>query len=237
MSELIVVAFDTETQAEETRKLLFELQDQYLVEVEDAVTVIKNHEGKISINQIYNLPLSGATGGTVYGGIWGMLIGVLFFNPILGWAVGSVTGATIGGVSGWLTDIGINDDFIKRLGETIKPKSSALFLLLRKVTQDKVLQVLKEHHIKGTVLRTSLSTDDESTLQEILNSKMHPASSKEEVSYVPCQGREKRKISLNPGFFSFIFSVFVYSLDILFLIKTGRISDRGKARAYLMSIV
>jgi uncharacterized membrane protein len=182
MSELIVVAFDTETQAEETRKLLFELQDQYLVEVEDAVTVIKNHEGKISINQIYNLPLSGATGGTVYGGIWGMLIGVLFFNPILGWAVGSVTGATIGGVSGWLTDIGINDDFIKRLGETIKPKSSALFLLLRKVTQDKVLQVLKEHHIQGTVLRTSLSTDDESTLQEILSAKMHPASSKEEVS-------------------------------------------------------
>jgi uncharacterized membrane protein len=96
--------------------------------------------------------------------------------------VGSVTGATIGGVSGWLTDIGINDDFIKRLGETIKPKSSALFLLLRKVTQDKVLQVLKEHHIKGTVLRTSLSTDDESTLQEILSAKMHPASSKEEVS-------------------------------------------------------
>jgi uncharacterized membrane protein len=152
------------------------------VEVEDAVTVIKNHEGKISINQIYNLPLSGAAGGTVYGGIWGMLIGVLFFNPILGWAVGSVTGATIGGVSGWLTDIGINDDFIKRLGETIKPKSSALFLLLRKVTKDKVLQVLKQHHIKGTVLRTSLSTDDESTLQEFLSAKMHPASSREEVS-------------------------------------------------------
>ncbi|MEX2493873.1 MAG: DUF1269 domain-containing protein [Nitrospirales bacterium] len=182
MSELIVVAFDTETQAEETRKLLFELQDQYLVELEDAVTVIKNHEGKISINQIYNLPLSGAAGGTVYGGIWGLLIGVLFFNPILGWAVGSFSGATIGGVSGWLTDIGIDDDFIKQLGETIKPKSSALFLLLRKVTQDKVLQVLRQHQIKGTVLRTSLSTDDENVLQEILNAKIHPTSDKEGAS-------------------------------------------------------
>jgi len=177
MSELIVVAFDNETQAGEIRKLLLSMQKEYLLELEDAVTVVKNQGGKLSLNQIYNLPVSGAASGTVFGGIWGLLIGVLFFNPILGWAVGSVAGATMGGVTGWLSDIGIDDDFIKQLGSTIQPGNSALFILLRKATTDKVIQELTRHNVKGTILKTSLSTDDETRLQHILNAKMQDSPS------------------------------------------------------------
>ena len=119
------MAFADETKAEEVRKLLFTMQKQYLFDLEDAVVVVKNHEGKVTINQIYNLVASGAAGGVLYGGLWGLLIGVLFFNPILGWAAGGLAGATAGSITGWLTDIGIDDNFIKELGNTIQPGHSA----------------------------------------------------------------------------------------------------------------
>lgn len=84
MSELIVVAFTDEEKAGEVRKILFTMEKQYLLELEDAVVVVKNQEGKFSINQTYNLVASGAMGGVVYGGLWELLIGVLFFKPIIG---------------------------------------------------------------------------------------------------------------------------------------------------------
>ncbi|HEV8052547.1 MAG TPA: DUF1269 domain-containing protein [Parachlamydiaceae bacterium] len=173
MSELIVVAFTDEAKAEEVRKILFTMEKQYLLELEDAVVVVKNQEGKISINQTYNLVASGAMGGVVYGGLWGLLIGVLFLNPLLGWAAGGLVGATTGGVSGWLTDIGIDDNFIKELGNTLRPGNSALFILIKKVTPDKVINELKRNGVEGTILQTSLSTDDEAKLQTFLRSKLH----------------------------------------------------------------
>jgi uncharacterized membrane protein len=66
------------------------MQKQYLLDLEDAVVVVKNREGKVTINQTYNLVASGTVGGVLYGGLWGLLIGVLFFNPILGWAAGGL---------------------------------------------------------------------------------------------------------------------------------------------------
>jgi uncharacterized membrane protein len=91
-----------------------------------------------------------------------MLIGMVFFNPLLGAAVGAGAGA----ISGKLTDIGISNDFMKDLGETISPGTSALFVLVRKATPDKVLEELKQ--FKGKVLQTSLTTDKEEQLREVL---------------------------------------------------------------------
>ena len=171
MSELIVVDFPHETQAEEVRRSFFLMEQEYLLELEDAVVVVKNPEGRLTVNQSYNLVASGAGGGLLVGGFWGLLLGLLFFNPILGVATGGVAGAAVGGISGWLTDIGIDDNFIKQLGSTIQPGHSALFILLKKVTPDKVLNHLKEQHVQGTVLQTSLSIDDETKLKRILQSK------------------------------------------------------------------
>ncbi|HNP27836.1 MAG: hypothetical protein KC592_00885 [Nitrospira sp.] len=80
MSDLIVVAFADEAKAEEVRKLLFTMQKHYLLDLGDAVVVVKNRDGKISINLTYNLVASGVMEGVVYGGLWGLLIGVLFFT-------------------------------------------------------------------------------------------------------------------------------------------------------------
>jgi uncharacterized membrane protein len=158
MSNLVVIGFDDETTAFEMRAELAKMQKEYLIEMEDVVVVTKDENDKIKLHQAVNLTASGAIGGT----FWGMLIGFLFLNPLAGAAVGAGAGA----LSGKLADIGINDQFMKDLGETFKPSTSALFVLVRKATPDKVLEGLKK--FKGTVIQTSLTKDKEEELQKVL---------------------------------------------------------------------
>lgn len=158
MSELIVVGFDNELKADEVLHKLGQMQKEHLVDLDDAVVVIKNEKGKVKVKQSYDLVTSGA----LSGGFWGSLIGLLFLHPLLGVAAGLATGA----LSGALTDIGVDDEFIKDLGKTIEPSTSALFLLVRKATPDKVLEELRPYG--GKLLRTSLSKSDEASLKAAL---------------------------------------------------------------------
>lgn len=159
MSDLIVIAYDDEFKAEEVRLTLAKLQVEHLIEMEDAAVVVKNEKGKIKLKQAVNLTGAGAASG----GFWGLLIGVLFFAPLFGAAVGAASGA----LAGALSDIGVDDSFMRELGETLKPQSSALFVLIRKVTPDKVLAEVSKYG--GKVLRTSLSKDQEAELQGVLD--------------------------------------------------------------------
>ncbi|MGC9502833.1 DUF1269 domain-containing protein [Baaleninema sp.] len=161
MSDLIAVAYDDEFKAEEVRLALMKLQKEHLIELEDAAVVVKNQKGKVKLNQAINLTAAGAASG----GFWGLLIGVLFLSPLLGVAVGAAGGA----IGGALSDIGVDDDFMRELGESMTPGSSALFLLVRKVTPDKVLDEVAQYG--GKVLRTSLSKDRENQLQEVLSNR------------------------------------------------------------------
>ena len=90
--------------------------------IADAVVVEKKQNGKVKLHQMYNLTASGAVGG----GFWGVLIGLIFMNPLLGLVVGAGAGA----VAGALSDVGINDDFMKQLAEKLTPGTSALFVLV-----------------------------------------------------------------------------------------------------------
>ncbi|OIP69070.1 MAG: hypothetical protein AUK43_14010 [Oscillatoriales cyanobacterium CG2_30_40_61] len=161
MSDLIAIAYDDEYKAEEVRLTLIKLQKEHLIELEDAAVIVKNAEGKIKLKQAVDL----TTAGAVSGGFWGLLIGTLFLSPLLGAAVGAAAGAA----SGALSDIGVDDKFMKSLGETLQPKTSALFVLVRKVTPDKVLEEIAPYG--GTVLRTSLTKDEEAQLQEVLSTR------------------------------------------------------------------
>ena len=160
MSNLIVLGFNNEADAFEMRAALARLQSQYLIEMEDAVVVTRDPEGKVKLHQPVNLTAVGAFSGT----LWGSLIGLLFLNPLLGAALGAGTGA----VSGALTDIGINDQFMKDLGATFKSGTSALFVLVRKSAPDKVLEGLKPFIGKAKVLQTSLTKDKEEELRRAL---------------------------------------------------------------------
>ncbi len=113
----------------------------------------------MKLHQIHNLTAAGA----ITGGFWGALIGLLFLSPILGAAIGAGAGA----VGGTLSDIGIDDNFMKELAGTLQPGSSALFVLVRKMTPDKVLAQLQG--MGGKVLQTSLSHEDEKKLQAALD--------------------------------------------------------------------
>ena len=156
MSDLVVIGFDDEHTAFEMRAELVKLQKEYLIEMEDVVVVTKDDKGKVKLHQALNLTAAGAVGGT----FWGMLIGMIFLNPLVGAAVGA------GALSGKLRYIGISDNFMKELGETLRNDTSALFVLVRKVTPDKVLEGLKG--FKGKVLKTSLVKDKEEELREVI---------------------------------------------------------------------
>ena len=108
--------------------------------------------------------------------MWGALVGLLFLNPLAGFAIGGALGAGTGALSGSLSDYGIDDDFIKSLSETIPNDSSALFVLLRKFQPEKVLKELEDSDFKGKVLRTSLSPEQEQKLQDALSQTTSGAS-------------------------------------------------------------
>ena len=160
MSNLVVVGFDNAADAFKMRLALAEMQMQYLIEMEDAVVVTRDAKGAVQLHQAVNLTAAGA----VSGAFWGSLIGLLFLNPLVGAAVGAGSGA----LSGKLVDIGINDQFMKDLGGTLTPGSSALFVLVRKSTPDKVLEGLKPFVGKGRVLQTSLTKDREDELRKFM---------------------------------------------------------------------
>ena len=161
MSDLVVLAFDTETGAEELRDTLVQLQKQKIITLEDAAVVVRKEDGKVKVKQAVSLVGAGALGGA----FWGLLIGLIFWMPWLGMAIGAASGA----LSGGLSDIGVDDNFIKEVGETIEPGHSALFLLVSKSTPDKLADELKSFDAK--VLQTSLSNEDEAKLRAMFGAE------------------------------------------------------------------
>ncbi|MCA9875967.1 MAG: DUF1269 domain-containing protein [Anaerolineales bacterium] len=170
MSDLIVLAFDNPDGAFQLRDKLIALQKQHIVTLEDAAVVVRKDDGKVKVKQVTSLAGAGALGGA----FWGMLIGLLFWMPWLGLAIGAVTGA----LAGKFSDIGVDDAFIKEVGNTIEPGHSALFLLIREATTDKLMDQIKDFDAK--VIQTSLSTEDEDKLRELFSG--HDADEAEEAA-------------------------------------------------------
>lgn len=157
MSDMIVVAFPNDHEAFELRDKLTELQKQHVISLEDAAVAIRKPDGKVKVKQITSLTGAGALGGA----FWGMLIGLLFWMPWLGLAIGAISGA----IGGKLSDFGVDDAFIKETAATIEPGHSAIFLLVREATADKVLPELQKFS-NGTIIQTSLSDEQEAQLRE-----------------------------------------------------------------------
>ena len=160
MSNLVVIAFQDEQTAFEMRAALAKMQKEYLIEMEDVVVVTKDDDGKVKLHQAQSLTALGAASG----GFWGLLIGMIFLNPLLGAAVGAGAGA----LSGALTDVGIDDKFMQQLGASFQNGCSAIFILVRKATADKVLEGLGAFHGKGKVIQTSLTKDEEDELRKVI---------------------------------------------------------------------
>lgn len=158
MSDLVFIGFPTEQKAEEIRKKVLEMQKEYLIELGDAVVVVKDAQGRIKLNQMMNLTAAGAATGA----LWGTLVGFIFLMPLVGAAVGAASGA----LGGKLSDFGINDKFMKEAAGALTPGTAGLFLLIRKMTTDKVLADLKG--IGGTLIRTSFDKSKEAAIRAAL---------------------------------------------------------------------
>ncbi len=159
MSDLIVIVYPTEKKAEEMRTKLASLQKDYLIELGDAVIAVKQKDGKVKLNQLVNTTAIGA----VTGGFWGTLVGVIFLMPILGAAIGAAGGA----IGGALSDYGIDNGFMKELVTSLHPGDAALFVEVKKMTGDKVLEAMKG--TGGVVLKTSLNDAKEKALRDAIS--------------------------------------------------------------------
>ena len=136
MATFVVIDYENEVKAEEVRLALLKMQKEYLIDLIDAVVVVRDEKGKVRLRQLYNLTAAGAA----TGGFWGALMGLIFLNPLFGFAIGAAAGA----VSGALRDVGIDDNFMKQLGQTLKPGTAALCVLIRQMTSDKVVEEIQK---------------------------------------------------------------------------------------------
>ena len=157
MSDLIAIAYEDLPTAQRVASNLGDAVKGHDIELDDLVIVERKEDGKVKLHQP---SLAGM--GAASGAVWGGLIGLIFFVPLFGLAIGAAAGAAGGAV----TDTGVDDKFMKRLGEELAPGKAALILLVRKVSADKILPQIK---VPGTVIQTSLSNEDEQALQEALD--------------------------------------------------------------------
>lgn len=158
MSNLVAIAYPDHDTAEQVRRTLGEMQKEHIIELDDMVVVTRDETGKVKLHQ--SMSLAGA--GAASGALWGGLIGLLFLAPLVGMAVG----AAAGGATGKMTDLGIDDKFMKDLGTNLGQGGAAVIVLVRRSTPDKVLPRIRE--FGGDVLQTSLSQEQEESLRSAL---------------------------------------------------------------------
>ncbi|HKT38244.1 MAG TPA: DUF1269 domain-containing protein [Ktedonobacterales bacterium] len=170
MSDLVAITYPDINQAQKTLETLKGMVVQHLLDLDDAVYVTKDGNGAVDMHQMINLPAAGAVSGGASGALWGTLIGLLFLSPLAGAAIGAAVGAGTGAIAGKMSDYGIDDNFVKELTAHMTPNSSAIFVLVRNVTVDKVVPEISKYG--GTVLRTSLSEEAEQRLQAALTQRV-----------------------------------------------------------------
>jgi uncharacterized membrane protein len=156
MADLIAVAYKDLPTAQTVVANLGGAVKQHVIELDDCVIVERRPDGKTKLHQP-SLAGIGAAGGA----LWGGLIGLIFLMPLFGMAIGAAAGAA----SGALSDTGVDDKFMKQLGENLPPGGAAVILLVRKASQDKLLPAIQ---IPGTIIQTSLSDDQEQHLRDAL---------------------------------------------------------------------
>jgi uncharacterized membrane protein len=158
MSNLIAVAYPDLSTAQQVAGTLTGLQKEQSIVMDDIVVVERRADGKIKLHQAMSTAGAGAAGGA----LWGGLIGLLFLAPLLGMAVG----AAAGGAAGALSDVGVDDNFMKELGTHLESGGAAVVVLVRQSTPDKVIPRIQQ--FGGKVVHTSLSNEAEERLQAAL---------------------------------------------------------------------
>jgi uncharacterized membrane protein len=166
MSTLVAIAYPDADTAERVRTELVQMTKEHLLQLDDAVVVEHRPDGKIKLHQAVSTTGAGAAGGA----LWGGLIGLLFLAPLFGMAIGAASGAVMGKV----TDVGVNDNFMKELGAKMPAGGAALIMLGRAEAPERVLERVRP--FGGEVIQTSLDTEQEERLRTALGESAPAAS-------------------------------------------------------------
>src|SRR5262245_7613950 len=166
MSDLIAIGYPDETTAIAAEQEAQRLAGELVIQPDAIAAIVRHEDGKFKV-----ITNQGSTtgGGAIWGSFWGLLFGLLFFVPFFGMAVGAGLGALMGHV----TKSGIDKEFQSQVQDMLEPGTSALFLIVEKVTPDKAIEALSKYG--GTGLKTSLSKDAEQELQAALHGEREGA--------------------------------------------------------------
>jgi uncharacterized membrane protein len=159
LADLIAIGYSDETTAIQAEEEAQRLAEELIIQPDAIAAIVRTKDGKFKVTTNHHAIGSGAT----YGMLWGLLFGVLFFVPVFGMAVG----AGLGALMGKLEKSGIDHEFQKQVRDLLQPGTSALFLVVEKVSPDRAVEALSK--FGGTVLKSSLSREAEEQLQEALH--------------------------------------------------------------------
>jgi len=163
MATLVAIGYPDQTTAEAARQTVQGLEADLIIQADQVAAISRDSAGKYHVTTTHGA--ASGSGGAVWGGFWGLLFGLLFFIPFAGWAIG----AGFGALFGHLGKNAIDKTFQDQVREYVKPGTSALFMIIEKVTPDKAIAALDQYG--GTVIKTSLSDEDTAKLQEALKAK------------------------------------------------------------------
>ena len=159
MADLIAIGYPDETTAGQAEEEAQRLAADLIIQPDAIAAIVRTKDGKFKVTTNHHVVGVGAS----YGMLWGLLFGVLFFVPVFGMAIG----AGLGALMGKLEKSGIDKEFQKQVRDLLQPGTSALFLVVEKVTPDKAVEALSKYG--GTVLKSSLTREAEQELQEELH--------------------------------------------------------------------
>jgi uncharacterized membrane protein len=163
MSEMIVLGFENEAEADDFGLKLAQMQKDLVIQLDDAAEVVRDPDGKPHVKHGGSLVGAGALGGA----FWGMLFGLLFFIPFLGLAIG----AGMGALMGKLGKTGIDKQVLSQMSDAVPPGKAGWFLVISKMTEDKFMATVEG--TRATVVRTSLSEEQEKELKEAFGARKH----------------------------------------------------------------
>lgn len=163
MATLIAIGYPDQTTAEEARKTVQGLEADLIIQADQVASITRDLEGKYHVTTSHGG--SGAGAGAWWGGFWGLLFGLLFLIPFAGLAIG----AGFGALFGHMGEKGIDKAFQEQVRDYVKPGTSALFMVIEQMTEDKAISALEQYG--GTVFRSSLSEEDTKKLQDALSAE------------------------------------------------------------------
>jgi uncharacterized membrane protein len=162
MSNLVVITFDNADEAGNVRESLRSLEKQGMLSLDDSAVVVKDAEGKIHVKNEMD---RGVAVGALGGGALGLLIASVFF-PMAGIIIGALGGALVGKMA----DLGVDQKFVKEVGEALQPDTSAIFVVSREANPNAVISALKPY--QGQLYQTTLPTEAEEELRRILSKRI-----------------------------------------------------------------